>query len=766
MLLDTGAVPLHFILVRHTTSILIAFLLSTHACFAEWQDDTRVFFENHCTDCHDDSSKKGGLDLLALERDITDINAVDLWTRIYDRVDSGEMPPPKKKERPSRDQIDQFLGKISPPLLAADKQLHDVHMRRLNRVEYEHTAQDLLATDIPLQHLLPEDPQAGGFDNNGAALAVSAELIERYLQAARLALDHAIVHGDPPATEIITVSAVDEVKPYFGKQYGYHDKRIVAYLTERTNYSKISTRSHRLPKRGRYRFKFTAAAHNSDKPIVFSITASDFKSAGATYVDLGYFEAPPKPKTFEIEAVLGEKFAIQFFAHGLPTWINDPDKTQSPGVGYSDVKISGPLNEEWPPGSHRRLLGDTNLKTGTLTDAERILKNFAARAFRRPVSDLELQRYTQMVTDKLAEGRDFEQSLRVALEAVLCSTNFLFLQDESIDSKLSYFLWNSQPDAAIPDETLDQKIERMLSDPRSHRFVTNFAGQWLKLRDIDETVPDTTLYDSFDDVLLVSMIWEAEAFFRTLLDENLSLTNFIDSDFAMLNGRLADHYAIPDVTGLDVKKVTLPKDSVRGGVLTQAAVLKVTANGTSTSPVLRGVWVLENILGRHIPPPPPNVGGIEPDIRSATTIREQLDLHRHTASCQACHQFIDPPGFALESFDPIGAFRENYLQFKVNPQHADKGWGSVVKAAPVDASGQLASGEAFQSVREFKKLIDPDTFAHTLTERLLTYALGREMGFSDRAAISGIVTNTKAKGNGFRTLLHEIIHSDTFQNPQ
>ncbi|MFT4548717.1 MAG: hypothetical protein ACI9MB_002670, partial [Verrucomicrobiales bacterium] len=575
----------------------------------------------------------------------------------------------------------------------------------------------------------------------------------------------AVVHGDAPATETFTASSMDEVKPYFGKNYGYHDERIVAYLTDRTNYSKISTRSRRLPQRGRYRFKFTAAAHNSDKPIVFSIVASDFKSAGATYVDLGYFEAPLESKVFEIEAVLDKKFAIQFFAQGLKTWIKDPDKIRSPGVGFSEVEITGPLIDRWPPQSHRQLIGDVDLKAGTLEDAALVLKNFVPRAFRRPVTDAELKRYTQMVADKLAEGRCFEEGLRVALEAVLCSTQFLFLQDESIDSRLSYFLWNSLPDPNTPEESLAAKVDRMLEDPRSARFVINFTGQWLKLRDIDETIPDATLYGSFDDVLKVSMIWEAESFFRKLLEDNLSIENFLDSKFAMLNGRLADHYGIPGVSGLQVREIALPQDSVRGGVLTQAGVLKVTANGTSTSPVLRGVWVLENILGRHIPPPPPNVGGIEPDIRSATTIREQLDLHRHAESCQACHQYIDPPGFALESFDPTGAYREKYLQFKVNPEHADKGWGRVVDAATVDASGKLASGEAFESIREFKQLIDADTFSRTLTERILTYALGREMGFSDRAAIDEIAKAAKAKGNGFRTLLHEIIHSDIFQNP-
>ncbi len=767
--------------------VFLSLLISLTTTHASWNDDAWAFFDQHCTECHDDAAAKGGLDLFALGDEISGIQSVDRWTRIYDRVAMAEMPP-KDEPRPDQAAIRQFLAAVEPPLTRGDRQLREVVARRLNRTEYEHTIQDLLGIDVGLKHLLPEDPEAGGFDNNGAVLAVSAELIERYLQAARLALDHAIVHGDAPESRTAVASAKGEVERYFGQQYGYHDGRIVAYLTDRGNYSKISTRSEKTRLRGRYRFKFTAAAHNSQEPLVFSVVASDFKKAGATYRNLGYFEAKPQPREFEIEVVLDAGFAIQFFSHGLPVWAKNPDKNALPGVGYSDVEITGPIVETWPPASHSRLLGEVRLDSGTLADADGILRRFAERAFRRPVENAEIARFSRLVADRLAQGRDFEASLRVGLEAILCSTNFLFLKeppsgrisDFELASRLSYFLWSSLPDPQLlaaaksgalrNPAKLRAEIERMLGDPRSERFVTNFTGQWLSLREIDETTPDSKLYPGFDEVLQVSMVWEGERLFRKLLDDDLSIVNFLDSDFAMLNRRLAEHYEIPgaqDLGGLTLQPISLPEDSVRGGVLTQAGVLKVTANGTTTSPVLRGVWVLENILGEHIPPPPPNIAGIEPDIRQATTIREQLDLHRDSETCRGCHQHIDPPGFALESFDPIGAYRERYLQFKVNPQHADKGWGSVVEAKEVDASGALASGEAFDSIVEFKALLvaNSDRFAHCLTERLLTYALGRELGFSDRAAVREIANRARKRGNGLRTLIHEIILSDTFHQP-
>ena len=750
---------------------------------ADWNATAWSFFETHCTECHDDTTTKGGLDLFALPDEIEGIAVVDRWTRIHDRIAKGEMPPPDKKQ-PTAGEVQTFLKAVAPPLDEGDRKLREVSLRRLNRIEYEHTVQDLLGIETDLKQLLPEDQKAGGFDNNGRALAVSAELIEQYLAAARLALDHAIVHGDAPETKTVTASPINELKRYFGKQYGHHDGRFVAYLRDRGNYSKISTRNQKTPHRGRYRFRFTTAVHNHSEPLVFSVIASDFKRSGATYLNLGYYEAKPEPQEVVIEAMLDEKFALQFFAHELPLYVKDPDLNAAAGIGYSEVEITGPLHPTWPPESHTRLLGQTNLATGTQDEADHILAQLAERAFRRPLASSELTRYSKLVAAGLAQGRSFEESLRVGLEAILCSTNFLFLKESAtspitdfdLATRLSYFLWSSLPDAKLlqaaksgqlsDPKALTAEIDRMLKDPKSERFVQNFTGQWLKLREIAETNPDGKLYPKFDEVLQVSMVWESERFIRKLLEDNLNLTNFLDSEFAMLNKRLAEHYQIEGVSGLAMQPVSLPEDSVRGGVLTQASVLKVTANGTTTSPVLRGVWVLENILGLHIPPPPPNIAGIEPDIRQATTIREQLDLHRDSDSCRACHQHIDPPGFALESFDPIGAYRERYLQFKAHGP-PEKGWGSVVPAKAVDPSGVMTTGERFTTIREFKALLlaNSHQFAHCLAERLLTYGLGRELGFSDRPAIDEIVKRTKANGNGLRTLIHEIVLSETFRNP-
>ena len=303
---------------------------------------------------------------------------------------------------------------------------------------------------------------------------------------------------------------------------------------------------------------------------------------------------------------------------------------------------------------------------------------------------------------------------------------------------------------------------------KGDRFVKNFTGQWLTLREIDFTEPDARQYPEFDEMLRYSIVEETERFFREVLEKDQPLLDFVDSDWTILNERLARHYGIGGVTGQHYRRVTLPAGNPRGGVLTQASILKVTANGTNTSPVIRGVWVLENILGKPVSPPPPGIGAIEPDIRGATTIREQLDKHRNTQSCAVCHKRIDPPGFALESFDAIGGWRDWYRSLGTG-ERVDLEIGRIrvqyKKGPQVDPSGVMANGQAFADVRQFKELLleDKDHVARCLTEKLLTYSLGRELGFADRPAVSEIVKNVSAKEYGFRSLVHEVVLSKTFR---
>ena len=314
---------------------------------------------------------------------------------------------------------------------------------------------------------------------------------------------------------------------------------------------------------------------------------------------------------------------------------------------------------------------------------------------------------------------------------------------------------------------LREQVERLLHDPKSAAFTENFAGQWLGLRAIDATMPDGMLYPEFDDVLKVSMVKEAHLFFTEVLKNNLSLTNFAASDFSIINERLAKHYDIPGVEGLEFRKVTLPADSHRGGVLTMAGVLKVTANGTTTSPILRGSFVLDRILGTPPPKPTVDVEAVEPDIRGATTIRQQLAKHREVGECASCHVKIDPPGFALENFDVIGGWRENYR--KVGDFGPDVVNGRRVRyrlGPPVEAADVLPDGRKFANIDEYKKLLleNKDQLARNLAEKLLTYGTGAAPKSSDRKEVTSIVENVRAKEFGFRELIHEVVQSSTFRH--
>ena len=430
----------------------------------------------------------------------------------------------------------------------------------------------------------------------------------------------------------------------------------------------------------------------------------------------------------------------------------------------------------------------TVLSAAPEADARRLLTGFLPRAFRRPVAAEEVGRYVTLAQTRLAAGDLFEVAMRTAYQAALCSPDFLFLKESpgkldpwAMASRLSYFLWSSTPDDELialaaagrlhQPEVLRQQVERMLKDPKAERFITDFTDQWLDLSDIDLTTPERKLYPEFRLILRDAMRDETPAFFRELLVHDLSAVNVVHSDFAMLNQRLAAHYGISGVEGSALRRVALPTDSVRGGFLTQAAVLKVTANGSVTSPVKRGAWVMRKIVGQPPDPPPGDVPAIEPDVRGTTTIRQMLAEHRANAACAACHAKIDPPGFALENFDVIGGWQTRYRSLNEEGQPVDPSttysgrrvgytWGP-----PVDAAGRTADGRAFADVAEFKKLLlaDRRAIARNVVGQLVTYATGAPIGFADRADVERVLDKTESNQYGIRSLIHEIVQSPLFQ---
>ena len=423
-------------------------------------------------------------------------------------------------------------------------------------------------------------------------------------------------------------------------------------------------------------------------------------------------------------------------------------------------------------------------------DAERLLRSFMQRAYREPVRNDDVQLFLGVIRQQMDAGHGFAASMLAGYTAVLASPGYVFLHEKpgrlddfALATRLALFLWNSDPDPALRElaergqlhrpEVLRAQANRMLTDPRSRRFVEAFLDYWLDLRKVNDTSPSTTLYSDYyiDDYLVESAMAESQLSFAEMLERNLPARNIVASDHTFLNDRLATHYGIPGVEGVAMRRVTLPPDSPRGGFMTEAIVLKVTANGTTTSPVLRGKWVRERIMGMDIPPPPPSVPAVEPDIRGAVTIREQLAKHRADKTCAACHSRIDPPGFALENFDVMGAWRDRYRATSedgvVEPGFGKNGWPFAFHyAQPVDASGQLDDGRSFQDVRDLKKLLlaDEPQIARNLARQLVVYATGAPVRFSDRAAIEQIVAGARPTDYGVRSLVDGVIQSDLFLN--
>ena len=768
-------------------------------CF---EKQVQPFLAKHCLACHSGKKPKADLRLDHLSMEFDSPAVRERWQLALKRVQAGEMPP-KAKPRPSANEIQPFAGWIEKNVAKAEAQrmaLGRTIFRRLNRAEYQNTIRDLLGVEIDLTELLPPDTSAHGFDNVGEALHTSSFLMERYLEAADSALNVAIANKPRPPLVKKRYLLKDEriVKISDEKVYRQRDDALVMFSSSAWN--AITVTQFYPPDRGVYRVRISAyGLQSADKPVTFRIDVGPMLMGTKNHL-VGYFDAPPgKPAIVEFVDHFEARNHFRISPYGLANaqTVNKigADKYEGPGLAVQWVEVEGPLYDKWPPESHRRIFGDLEQKPAPNyrvevvsknpeADARRILRGFARRAFRRSVSDDDVQPFLNLVKKKLADKQSFEQAVRVALKALMVSPEFLFLREKpgrlddfALASRLSYFLWSTMPDEELltlaeqkklsDPATLHAQVERMLSHPKAAAFTENFLGQWLNLRDIDFTSPDFRLYPEFDDMLKEAMLRETHLFFNELLKNNLSLTNLVASDFTFLNERLAKHYGISGVEGLRMRKVALPANSHRGGVLTMGSVLKVTANGTNTSPVTRGAWVLDRILGTPPSPPPAGIAAIEPDIRGATTIREQLAKHRQDAACASCHAKIDPSGFALESFDVIGGWRDYYRSVgNGKPVTINGRRMPYLEGRKIDPADVLPDGRKFKNIDELKELLlaDKDQIARALTKHLLIYATGAAPSASDRPEIDAIVAKARDKNYGLRTLVHEIVLSKLFRN--
>lgn len=873
---------------REVGLLILTFLLGSSSRSApggELPPDFADLVLNRCVTCHDAATRKGDLDLEGLPFDPAEPGNFARWVKVFDRVESGEMPP-KASSRPPEEEIRPALTALKRSLVEAEEARQTgqarTALRRLTRVEYENTVRDLFdLPGAPLQAMLPPDGSAYGFDKNSEALSISHVNLAKYIEAADLALDLAIaVRPTAPRVQKIRTSLLDHggSAPYLSMQgdvvllrgfepdpahppagvhrhldlgaheaMGMYDTDSSVGIFRREDESvNYYFRGHTTIFPGRYRVRASAWAFQWDRGKVLPARGTEALRLASVQLTgdgrggqhpnytLAYLDAPSlKPTEHQLDVWLNENEILGCDVASLAPVVNYNREGHAmaftgPAVAVDWVEVEGPIHETWPPRSHRVMFGDLPIErfvaedhpgvrpprrvdldrlwlgvgrnerdpvSGIWTvrserpveDADRLLADFLPRAFRRPVPDDVRRRYVELVDARLKAGDSFESAVRAAVLTALCSADFLYhyepadrLDDFAVANRLSYFLWNSLPDDRLTSlaaagklhepETLRQEVARLLEDPRSGRFVEDFLGQWLKLRSIAANDPDKKLYPEFSPYLQESMVAETRAFFRELLDRDLDATHLVRSDFAMLNDRLAAHYGIDGVSGSTIRRVPLPAECSRGGFLTQASILKITANGTTTSPVPRGAFVMDRLLGRPPDPPPSSVPAVEPDVRGTTTIREQLAKHRSDASCASCHAKIDPAGFALESFDVIGGYRTRYRSLEIGDTaprgQIDPFIGIVFKLGPtVDPGGQLPDGRQFDDVRGLQALLAADRRAllKNVARQWLVYATGREPAFRDRDGIDAIVDAADRQGGGLRTLLHEVIQSPEFQ---
>jgi hypothetical protein len=725
------------------------------------------FVKQNCLLCHNEAMHTADLNLAAFQTQ-ADVDAKrELWERILSRVEKGEMPP-KGLPKPAQAQIDAFAQYLNGEFARLDaNQKPDpgrVTARRLNKFEYNNTVRDLLGVKFKPANDFPADDSGYGFDNNGDVLSLSPVLMEKYLAAAEKIAKTVL----PPDTLPKATMERDKRGP---DRHPLPDEYSV---------------THSFPAEGDYTIRVNVSGRHDPMQMTFAL---DGAQAGAYEVP---FTDRDQPRTAEF------KVHVPYGEHTLSANLTfDPARvvppkpqaeTESaatpkkpakpePNPGLNFIEVLGPYHPLPPPPSEAyRKLFVCGHEPGKHTEAcaRPDLTNLATRAYRRTPTKQEVDALVRFVDMAQQRGDSFEQGMAVALEATLVSPHFLFrierdqnptnpgaahrLSDFELASRLSYFLWSSMPDAELlrvagqnqlgKPEVLTAQVKRMLDDPKSSALVENFAGQWLELRNLNSVKPDPDKFPEFTPAMRADMRKETELFFESIMRKNGNILDFIDGKYSFLNERLAKFYGVPGVEGEQFRRVDLSPFPERSGILTQASVLTVSSYPNRTSPVIRGKYVLENILNDPPPPPPPNVPSLDDTgVGLVRSMRKQLEDHRANPVCASCHSRMDPLGFGLENYDAIGHYR------------------TVDGKFPIDSTGTLPSGKSFANAAEMKVILKANgpAFANCLTEKLMTYGLGRGMERFDKAAIQAIGQKTADDGYRFDTLILEIAKSMPFQ---
>jgi mono/diheme cytochrome c family protein len=716
---------------------------------AAFRSDVDPLLKQHCLECHTGADPTGGVAFDELFGKANVAADREAWETLAKKLHSGEMPPEGEPtlEPEKRKTITGWIdGQLANSGCGDGRDPGRVTIRRLNRNEYNNTIRDLLGVDFHPADDFPSDDVGYGFDNIGDVLSMPPILLEKYLAAAEKISTRVIgenltnlVTEDVNGGDVvdggarILVSSEKEIKTpvrlfgsgdfifrvkAFGDQVGDEPVRMAVYL---------------------------------DKKLVrkFEVRATN----GASQIYEGRLNTRGGKRLITI------RFENDFYDESLPS-------PHDRNLYVESIELTGP----YPP-TLKKLIPREHTPEDKLLLAREIVSDVMRRAYRRPVTEEEIKRVLALVEMADRDGENFNNCIGLALQAILVSPNFLFrveldpenpdeirtLNDFELATRLSYFLWSSMPDDELmtlarlgqlrSGDNLQQQVRRMLADEKSRSLVENFAGQWLQLRNLKLAAPDKGKYPAFDEALRQAMQKETELFFTSVMREDRSVLEFLSADYTFLNERLAAHYGVADVKGEEFRRVSLDPEQ-RGGVLTQASVLTVTSNPTRTSPVKRGKWVLENLFGTPPPPPPPDVPELKDDGAALTgSLRQRTEQHRANPACAVCHVRMDPLGFGLENFDGIGGWRTKDGDFDI------------------DASGELPGGVTFNGPRELKTILlaRQDDFVHCLAEKMLTYALGRGVEYSDRCTVQDIATAVKQNDHKFASMILAIVESDAFQ---
>jgi hypothetical protein len=736
------------------------------------------FVEKHCVHCHGEKVHKADLSLHKDRDDAAVLQSRKVWTNVVQMVQTGEMPP-KTRPRPAPAEVEGFLKSVNGVFDRADRNSRDpgrVTIRRLNRVEYNNTIRDLLGDSVDFKPAedFPSDDVGHGFDNIGDVLSLSPVLMERYLSAAESIVGRVFL-PDPPRPPVRHQSA-QYLEP------GGGSPKMKGRFREITN-GNLNT-PHTLGMDGEYTIRTRVYAHQAgDEPVRIAL------SNNGKEVQQFEVKATDEKTAQRIEASL----QLTPGDHRISVMLVNPfkDDKQERALFVEFLEMIGPKDTR--PAFQRKLLTIAADKPKP-ERTRAMLDHFASKAYRRPGTKAEVDRLAKLVESAESRGEKWEAGLQLALQAVLVSPKFLFrvelddrpdspqphpIDEYQLASRLSYFLWSSMPDDALFDlaakkqltPNLDAQVKRMLQDTKAKALTENFAVQWLQLGRLTTIAPDSKLFPTFNERLRKSMLKETELFFEAIVKEDRSILDLIDADFTFLNDTLARHYGIADTNGNRIgQKATRPggkpfqgkrgdggesfqrvslHDGERGGILTHASVLTVTSNPTRTSPVKRGRWVLEQLLGTPPPPPPPNVPELSESEKALTSgsLRQRMEQHRANPACANCHARMDPLGFAFENFNAIGAFRAKDGNFDI------------------DSSGTLPDGKSFKGPAELKVILKEkkDLFSRCLAEKMLIYALGRGVEYYDKPTLDKISAALEKNQHKFSTLVTEIVKSDPFR---